>query len=229
MPEMREDRPSLVSLAASLATIAALIILAKVMDLAPAKDGILAWLLFVGMLSAVVSLWDVWLDRKHSFEMERLISELESATPRRERPSWLMTEEEVVRMELGWQGREILVVTPDFSKNPVFEDVVRANIARGVQYAFLYPRTSTNELLASGIRNFAELSDRPLPKRFPIASAEFQLLTATEIAIYNPLMRPDGDSISAVLELPGIPFWIRLEEKAAMDLSARFHRFVDWR
>jgi len=174
--------------------------------------------------------------KQHRDEFQFLLNRLQRLIP----PSdftWLYDDAEFARAESACAGDSIWIVSPDLANvtgSVAIIDAVKKNIARGIVYTYIVPKTDTIEGVLPGLRQLFTSSSEQL-KVIPLPRHQFRFLSVTHIAVFNPGMTDGASSPDVYLELPIEDegsnkvrgYWIKVGRGAAKDLAGRFRKIVE--
>ncbi len=164
---------------------------------------------------------------------EELAHRIRQIVPEFEQP-WLFSEAKLIEYEGTVNTKTVWVITPDLAKDgepgeSAFQDVVRHNLRRGVQYTYIYPDNELTRAREVGLRMLFR-GHQKLLTRCVLPGEDFAKLAIAHMVIYNPEMDNARGSTTVFLEAPvgGPPHWVRIQDrKAAVKLIGRYARVLE--
>lgn len=212
------------------------ILITKGYELLSLRGVAIASALTACVLFILVGLVLAFQGKQHRSELQFVISRLRQLIPPSEF-TWLYNDAEFARAESTCTGDSIWIVSPDLANvtgNVVIIDAIKKNIARGIVYTYIVPKTDTIEGVLPGLRQLFTSSSEQL-KVIPLPRHQFRFLSVTHIAVFNPGMADGASSPDVYLELPVEDersnkirgYWIKVGRGAAKDLAGRFRKIVE--
>ncbi|WP_334791548.1 hypothetical protein [Nostoc sp.] len=142
---------------------------------------------------------------------------------------WLYTPGDLGKIEINADCKSIWVVTPSpyqDLQNTCVKNVVQKNIGRGIRYTFILPSSDTTQEVTETLQHtFSPHSEQLTIKEIPYQ--KFHSLAATHYLVLNP-EEDEHYTLRVFLELPlkQRDYWIEVDNEAAFDFAARFHKII---